>query len=90
MDFFALLLTDRYGDALPANLRPLMALIAIVVSVGVLVLWAVNRKKLEQIDQAYRSKQPPTVGAGVSWKCPRCGEKLEAQFASCWKCRENP
>jgi len=25
------------------------------------------------------------------WNCPGCGEKLEGQFSSCWKCgRERP
>jgi hypothetical protein len=24
-----------------------------------------------------------------SWTCPSCGEKLEGQFGSCWKCGTN-
>jgi len=24
--------------------------------------------------------------AGKPWKCPKCGEMLEPQFISCWKC----
>ena len=24
--------------------------------------------------------------AGSSWTCPGCGEIVEAQFSSCWKC----
>jgi predicted RNA-binding Zn-ribbon protein involved in translation (DUF1610 family) len=29
-----------------------------------------------------------TVGAGStsSWKCPQCGEQVEGQFTTCWKC----
>lgn len=23
---------------------------------------------------------------GADWQCPRCGEKLEGQFGSCWRC----
>lgn len=23
---------------------------------------------------------------GESWVCPRCGEQLEGQFGSCWRC----
>ena len=23
---------------------------------------------------------------GISWQCPKCGEELEPQFTSCWKC----
>lgn len=24
--------------------------------------------------------------AGAAWVCPQCGEHLEAQFTSCWRC----
>jgi predicted RNA-binding Zn-ribbon protein involved in translation (DUF1610 family) len=24
---------------------------------------------------------------GAAWTCPKCGENLEPQFTSCWKCR---
>ncbi|HEV2455527.1 MAG TPA: DUF2007 domain-containing protein [Verrucomicrobiae bacterium] len=24
--------------------------------------------------------------AGTTWTCPKCGEQLESQFTSCWKC----
>jgi hypothetical protein len=24
------------------------------------------------------------------WKCPKCGEQLEGQFDSCWKCAAGP
>ncbi len=23
---------------------------------------------------------------GIPWQCPKCGEELEPQFTSCWKC----
>ncbi|HTV39987.1 MAG TPA: DUF2007 domain-containing protein [Candidatus Sulfotelmatobacter sp.] len=29
--------------------------------------------------------QSPQI-QGTAWTCPKCGEKLEAQFTSCWKC----
>lgn len=25
-------------------------------------------------------------GASSSWQCSRCGEQVEGQFTSCWKC----
>jgi len=28
-----------------------------------------------------------SVPAGDSWDCPRCGERIEAQFTACWNCR---
>ena len=24
------------------------------------------------------------------WTCPKCGEKIEDEFTSCWKCAGNP
>jgi len=26
------------------------------------------------------------VGSGESWLCPGCGERIEPQFAQCWRC----
>jgi hypothetical protein len=28
----------------------------------------------------------PQWGGARDWTCPGCGEKLEAQFAQCWRC----
>lgn len=30
-----------------------------------------------------------TAPAGASWKCEGCGEELEPQFTSCWRCGFN-
>jgi hypothetical protein len=27
---------------------------------------------------------------GSPWTCPQCGEELEAQFTSCWRCGAGP
>ncbi|HUA65470.1 MAG TPA: DUF2007 domain-containing protein [Alphaproteobacteria bacterium] len=35
-----------------------------------------------QIKKEWES--PQTQGA--PWTCPKCGEKLDPQFTSCWKC----
>jgi len=29
---------------------------------------------------------PATKPQGQTWTCPKCGEKLEAQFTECWRC----
>jgi hypothetical protein len=26
------------------------------------------------------------AASGAAWTCPLCGEELEAQFTSCWRC----
>lgn len=49
-------------------------------------LWIQDDSRLTealQIKQVWRIS--PKV-AGNAWTCPSCGEKLEAQFTSCWKC----
>jgi len=33
---------------------------------------------------------PPLRTTSVMWTCPKCGEKLEDQFDSCWKCVGRP
>ena len=33
------------------------------------------------------TKLPPAPQS--SWTCPSCGEQLEGQFGSCWKCGAN-
>ena len=27
-----------------------------------------------------------SAGPAGAWRCPACGESVEAQFAACWKC----
>jgi hypothetical protein len=29
-------------------------------------------------------------GGGDAWTCPQCGERVEPQFAACWKCGGRP
>jgi hypothetical protein len=35
-----------------------------------------------QIKNDWLTPQPQ----GIAWTCPKCGEKSESQFTSCWKC----
>jgi hypothetical protein len=37
------------------------------------------------IDEALR---PATAAA--AWQCPDCGERIEPQFAQCWRCAAEP
>ena len=51
-----------------------------------LELWIIHdedfAKAAEMLD-AWRATPP---AARTPWACPSCGEPLEAQFTSCWKC----
>jgi hypothetical protein len=42
--------------------------------------------RARQLVETYRTmlKDGP---AGEPWRCPACGETLEPQFRSCWKCQ---
>ena len=49
-------------------------------------LWVVNDAdfaRASAVVQAFRKSPMTTLGP---WTCPACGEQLEGQFSSCWKC----
>src|SRR5258708_418494 len=49
-------------------------------------LWIIHDEdfaKAVELRDAWRAT--PSVEL-TPWTCPGCGEKLEAQFSSCWKC----
>jgi hypothetical protein len=86
MNVFAVLLADRYGNVMPPILRPVMAAIGLAIVIGALILWTVNRKKLDQIEKGDDASVMAPPPGGTPWTCPRCGEVLQPQFVSCWKC----
>ena len=43
----------------------------------------------EYVERTYSQGEPgeeEPPSAGEPWKCPRCGEMIEAQFTQCWNC----
>jgi len=49
----------------------------------------VNQPDVEratQIVDEFRRGGPGVINPQVSWTCPKCGETLEGQFTTCWKC----
>jgi len=42
-----------------------------------------NYAKASEVLSSWRRPTPSTAG---SWTCPACGEVIEGQFSSCWKC----
>lgn len=59
---------------------------AVPLSDSVPELWLVNDDQLPQAQKVLGVlKSTPSVD-GPAWSCPQCGEVLEAQFTSCWKC----
>jgi hypothetical protein len=86
MEEFTAILANRYGETLPPSLRGPMALVGLAVGIICIVLWAANRKKLEEFDKSSGSNDATPTAARSPWKCPKCGEQLEPQFTTCWKC----
>lgn len=46
-------------------------------------IWVAERDWPLARDVLAEAGQP---AAGTSWRCERCGEELEPQFATCWSC----
>jgi len=49
----------------------------------------VNEEDLERalpIIEEFRRGGPAGASPQEAWTCPKCGEQLEGQFTSCWKC----
>jgi hypothetical protein len=49
----------------------------------------VNERDAEramQIVNEMKHGGPAATESQVAWKCPKCGEEIEGQFSSCWKC----
>ena len=48
-------------------------------------LWVPDEEeaKASELVTSWQRPSPTTAG---SWTCPSCGERVEAQFSSCWKC----
>lgn len=56
-------------------------------SVWVLADDEAQHERAQAIADEYRSgKRRPAAPAGEAWRCPSCGETVEAQFTACWSC----
>jgi len=49
-------------------------------------LWIEDDSRLDEALQIKQDWESPQADNGTPWTCPKCGEKLESQFTSCWKC----
>jgi len=43
----------------------------------------------QKIIEEFKKGGPATTHPQPNWKCPNCGEVLEGQFTTCWKCGYN-
>ena len=49
-------------------------------------LWIDDDSRLAEALEIKKDYLGPQTMQGNMWTCPKCGEKLEPQFSSCWKC----
>ncbi len=49
-------------------------------------LWIVKDDLLSEAQRILADLDFAVTAGGRPWTCPKCGEVLEPQFASCWKC----
>jgi hypothetical protein len=54
--------------------------------VDVCSVWIVDDAQYAQADALVKAFLSGSLAGGEPWTCPSCGEKLEGQFTSCWKC----
>jgi hypothetical protein len=49
-------------------------------------LWIQNDHDYARAQEIKGDMRTEPEIAGSAWKCPACGEAVEPQFSSCWKC----
>ena len=49
-------------------------------------LWILNDQDYPRAKEVLDSWLIPRNRVRDSWECPNCGETIEGQFTSCWKC----
>ena len=49
-------------------------------------LWVLNDQDYAKAKEVLDSWLNPRNQLANSWKCSNCGETIEGQFTSCWKC----
>ncbi len=48
-------------------------------------LW-VSDEDYPKASELYTAWERPDQIGTDAWTCPRCGERVDAEFTSCWKC----
>ncbi|MGW8269085.1 MAG: putative signal transducing protein [Burkholderiales bacterium] len=49
-------------------------------------LWVIDEVEADRAERILREGRLPQTVDARSWRCPSCGETLEAQFTQCWRC----
>ena len=49
-------------------------------------LWVTDDARIQEAE-AIVAESIRAEATQETWRCPECGEEVEAQFGACWKCR---
>ncbi|MCK4707741.1 MAG: DUF2007 domain-containing protein [Gammaproteobacteria bacterium] len=49
-------------------------------------LWITDFKLQTKAEEIIKQAVNPVQSIFKSWQCPKCGEKHDSQFTTCWKC----
>jgi hypothetical protein len=50
-------------------------------------LWVFHDDDATRAEELLRdAMRPLATGHAAAWRCPSCGESVEAQFGVCWRC----
>jgi len=53
-------------------------------------LWVYSDEDAARAEAVVRDAlRPQAAGVAEAWRCERCGEQNEGQFAACWRCGAN-
>ena len=52
-------------------------------------LWVIEDDDFPKAEEIRDAQRAPAAVTLSPWTCPSCGEQLEGQFGSCWKCGAN-
>jgi hypothetical protein len=86
MNWALLALSADKGTYIPPSLRGPMGLVTLIVLVAAYIVLTAMSPKSGGGNESTKPEEAPPAPTGGPWKCPKCGEELEPQFGSCWKC----
>lgn len=49
-------------------------------------VWVLNDEDIAAATKILEEWRREPVADGKTWKCPECGEQIDAQFDTCWRC----
>ena len=71
---------------IPPALRAPMGIAELAVGIGEFLVLKRMSKKWRTNSKSVNTEDATPQVVGQPWQCPKCGEQLEPQFKSCWKC----